>query len=89
MRFEPKDPNAVLDYAFDWAAWLAGDTIANSAWTVTGGGVSVSSASNTTTTATVFLSGGIEGSEATISNRITTAGGRTQDKTAVVPIASR
>lgn len=27
-----KDPHAVLDYTVDWTRWLAGDTIATSAW---------------------------------------------------------
>jgi len=30
-----KDPDAVLDYGFDWSDWLAdGETISTSTWTV-------------------------------------------------------
>ena len=33
--WDNKDPDAVLDYGFDWSAWLeAGDTIVTSEWIV-------------------------------------------------------
>ena len=31
-----KDPSAILDYYMDWTAWLASDTIVDSAWLATG-----------------------------------------------------
>lgn len=84
-----KDPNATLDYGFDWSEWLAtGDTISSSDWTVPAGLTEVS-ASNTTTTATVFLSGGTAGSSYDVVNRITTANGRTDDRTITIRVVSR
>jgi hypothetical protein len=76
-----KDPDEVLDYRINWsrtleAAPASSDTISTSSWAVTSG-ITVDSDSNTTTTATVFLSGGTAGVCYTITNTITTAGGRT------------
>lgn len=69
-----KDPDAVLDYQVDWTTWLNGDTISVSTWTVATGLTQVS-ATNTTTTATVWLSGGTVDQSYTVANKIVTAGG--------------
>lgn len=81
-----KDPNAVLDYQINWAAWLGTDTISTSAWTVPSG-ITQTSASNTTTTATIWLSGGTAGAQYDLVNRIVTAGGRTDDRTITISMA--
>lgn len=55
-----KDPNAVLDYAFDWSAWLAlngSDQIAGVEF-IADASLTVESQAFDTTTATVWLSGG-------------------------------
>ena len=84
-RFE-KDPDALLDFQVDWAAWLSeGDTIASSTWDVPDGLVEESS-SATTTTATVWLSGGTAGSTYKIANRITTTDGRIDDRTLYIMV---
>ena len=84
-----KDPNAVLDYQIDWSDWLGStDTISTSAWTVSSG-ITKASESNTTTTATVWLSGGTAGSNYTAANRIVTAGGRTEDRTIQIRVEER
>lgn len=78
-----KDPNAVIDYKIDWSAWLTAaddDTISTSTWIVPSG-ITKDSDSKTTTTATVWLSGGTAGEDYAITNRIVTAGGRTEDRT--------
>ena len=72
-----KHPTSELDYKFDWEAWLDGDTIASSVWVVPPG-VAVESEANTTTTATVFVSGGVKDQIFRITNTIVTAGGRTE-----------
>ena len=76
-----KDPQAVLDYTIDWTKWLdeVSDTIATSTWTVPTGLTKVTE-SNTSKLATVWLSGGTVGTNYTVTNRITTAGGRTDDR---------
>lgn len=75
-----KDPDEVLDYVIDWTATLDGDTISTSTWTVPAG-LTKDSSSNTTTAATIWLSGGTVNTDYAVLNRITTAGGRTLDKT--------
>lgn len=76
---EPKDPDDVVDYSVDWTDWLAGDTIATSVWVVPTG-ITKDSDTNDTTSATIWLSGGTEGDDYQLTNRITTAAGRTKDK---------
>ena len=83
-----KDPNAVLDYVVDWTTWLNGDTIATSVWTVPSG-ITQDSESESTTSATVWLSGGTVGETYQLVNRITTAGGRTEDRTIRITIVQR
>jgi hypothetical protein len=73
-----KDPSDVLDYEIDWAMALDTDTIQTSVWTVPAG-FTINSQSHTATTATVWLSGGNVGVQK-ITNKITTAGGRTIER---------
>ncbi len=84
-RWESKRPNEVRDYTVDWTAWLAGDTIATSAVTVNG--VTLNSTTNTATSVKVWLSGGADGATATVTNTITTAGGRTETEVFTLQIA--
>jgi hypothetical protein len=83
-----KDPDAILDYAVDWSRWLAGDTIAASAWVVPTGLTKVSE-TNTATKATVWLSSGSAGQSYTVTNRITTAAGRTEDRSFTIRVEER
>ena len=83
-----KDPDAVLDYVWDWSSWLAGgETISTSVFTVTAG-ITVNSTSNTTTTATVWLSGGTNGVY-TVANKITTSAGRTDERSLTIRVQNR
>ena len=72
-----QDPTALLDYTVDWTQWLGTDTITSSAWAIDPG-LTSSLPSNTTTQATIWLSGGTVGINYNVKNTITTAGGRTQ-----------
>ena len=76
----PKDPDSVIDYGVDWSNWLdAGETISTSVWPDLGDLVSESE-SNTTTATAIFVSGGVLGATYTLTNRITTNQGRTEDR---------
>jgi len=75
-----KDPDATLDYMIDWSDWLDSDTISTSIWTVPSG-ITKDSDTNSTTTATIWLSGGTAGQSYKLVNRIVTACGRTDDRT--------
>lgn len=83
-----KDPDAVLDYSIDWSDWLDADTISTSTWTVETG-LTKGTVSNTTTLTTVWLSGGTAGTSYSVSNRIVTAGGRTEDRTFYIEMRER
>lgn len=85
-----KDPNATLDYSFDWGPYLTplGDTITLVTWVLSTGLTKVTQ-SNTATTATVFVSGGVLDEVETLTCRITTAGGRIDDRTISLNIVSR
>lgn len=83
-----KDPQAVLDYRIDWSEWLDGDTISTSEWVVPDA-LTLESESNTTTAATVWLSGGINNGSYDITNEITTVGGRTDDRTITIKVKER
>lgn len=77
-----KDPDATLDYTVDWSDWLAplADVITSVDW-VPSAGITVVSQSNTSAIATVFVSGGVVDADEFVTCRITTAGGRTDDRT--------
>lgn len=78
LTWPDKDPDEVLDYEMDWSARVLTDTIATSTWIVPTG-ITKNSDSHTTTTTTIWLSGGTAGTTYTFTNRIITAGGRTMD----------
>lgn len=78
MRIFDKFPGDVLDYSIDWFRWLAGDAILTSTWSVAPTGPTLSLGSNTTTTTTIWASGGTLGVLYTITCVITTAAGRTK-----------
>ena len=84
-----KDPDSVVDYTIDWAATLAesspSDTITSSEW-ISDSVLAIDSDSNTTTTATVWVSGGKNGTYTNLINRVDTAAGRTMDRTIVLKI---
>ena len=84
-----KDPDAVLDYEVDWSEWLGGsDTIATSTWSAPEG-ITIVTDSNTTTTATVWLSGGTARQSYNVTNHITTDGGRTDERTITIKVVER
>lgn len=86
-----KDPDAHLDYGWDWSAWLdSGDTIATAEVVGdTAGGITVEDITHTDTTVTAWVSGGTVGRSYTLACRITTTDGRTDDRTLQLNIANR
>lgn len=85
-----KDPQAVLDWIWDWGdEWLdSGETIVTSVMTVSAGLV-LDSSTNSTTTATAWLSGGTAGQPYTVANRITTSVGRVDERTITIRVTNR
>lgn len=84
-----KDPEAVLDYAFDWTAWLQdGETITDHTITVAAG-ITNPSSSEAAGVVTVWLSGGTAGTTYTVECLITTSEGRTDERSMTVSVKER
>lgn len=88
-----KDPSAKLPYTVDWTLWLAAenDTAASATWIVPAGIVQESSPAPTLVDgkATVWLSGGTAGQNYNVTCRLTTTGGRVDDRSFKVPVRDR
>lgn len=83
-----KDPEAVLDYSHDWTDWLAGDSISTSEWEVPSTLTKVTEQTSGPVT-TVWLASGARGSTAKVVNHVTTAGGRTDERTIYIKVKDR
>lgn len=98
LYVNPKDPDAVLDYVFDWAAltngtgtsdWLeSGETISSYVVTV-GSGLTLDSDSQSSGQVTAWVSGGTAGETYTVACRISTSAGRTDERTVKVRVVER
>lgn len=88
MPLTEKDPSATIDRGFDWTSWLGADTITSSDWIVPTGLTRVSQ-SNTTKTTSVWLSGGTVDTLYRLTNRITTTGGREDERSLHIKIVER
>lgn len=78
-----KDDDADLDYTFKWGEWLAGDTIVSHVMSITtpaGAASLVTSDGLAGDNVVVWLDGGTIGYEYTVSCKITTNGGRTDER---------
>jgi hypothetical protein len=88
-QYHDKDVNSNLDYGIDWQYWLAsGETIVSSMWIVPPE-LSLNSETFTITMATVWLEGGTVGRVHTVTNRITTSSGRTEDRSLYLSAKNR
>jgi hypothetical protein len=86
-----KDPDAVLDYPFDWTAWLPeGDTIATATGAIVGTAVLDScDVDGDGLIVTPFVSGGAAGETCTLTVHIVTTEGREDDRTIYLKIKER
>ena len=84
-----KDPDAVLDYGFDWSLWLAtGETIQSSSWTAETG-ITMDSDTNNDTETAVWVSGGTANEIYILTNRIITSAGRTDERSIQLRVVER
>jgi hypothetical protein len=88
LTWPNKDPDEVLDYQINWTSRLDGDTISTSTWIIPDGIVGGDEDISGSTTI-LWLSGGTLGDRYTITNRITTAGGRTMDQSVKITIRAK
>ena len=77
-------PSELLDYTINWATrGLGTDTISTSGFAASSSDLTLSNMSNTNTTTTFWLTGGVPGNFYNITNTILTAGGREMQETVV------
>lgn len=85
-----KHDGATLDFTIDWSSFLSSDTISGTpTWTISPAGLTLSSQTNSTTTATAWLTGGVAGQQYIVKNTVVTAGGRTEVKALQVTVGPR
>ena len=88
-----KDKDAVLDYIFDWTAWLddVADTIATKTVTTptVSGQITIDSSSIIGKTVVAWISDGTEGQTYSVTCHIVTAQGREDDRTIYIKIKER
>lgn len=78
-----KDPDANLDYAFDWNDWLvSGDSI--SSFEVTATGVTVANPIHSAGKIIFWLTGGTDGTSYSVKCHIHTVQGRVDDRTMTI-----
>lgn len=84
-----KDPQATLDYVFDFDKYLeADDSISAHAFTVPAGLTKVTD-SHASRLATVWISGGTAGTAYQVTCQITTSGGRIDERTITIGVQNR
>lgn len=84
-----KDPQATLDYSFDWTTYLAliSDTLQSATFSLSSGTLVTSGFSNGV--ATAWLSGGTIGTTIILICHIVTAGGRTDERSIFIKVKNR
>lgn len=84
------DPDANLDFAQDWSAWLAdGETIISQTVTASSANVTVGTVTATSTVVTAWLSAGVDGSVVQVTYHIETSQGRIDDRTLTIRVNER
>lgn len=84
-----KDPQADLDYSINWADWLAGDTLVTSAWATADSTIALGTDTNDDTVTVIWLSGGTLGKSYKVVNTVTTAFGRTEQRTLTIKMVNK
>jgi hypothetical protein len=78
--FFVKTPVALLDYKFDWSAWLASGETINSAIVTKQGNITLDHQTNDTTSVVAWLAGGDLNSSNIVTCQITTNQGRISER---------
>lgn len=91
VKWPAKDPDEVLDYSIDWTERLdAADTISTVVWgSSSPAGITRTSQQLSGAVTSAFFSGGTAGETYSIVCTIMTAGGRTMQETAKLPVKER
>ena len=95
MTVYTKDPQAVLDYAQDWTAWLAAAETISTVTVTAAAGLTVAPGPTPPApvaaagVVTYWLTGGTEGQVYAVTVHITTNQGRTDDRTDLIKVEQR
>ncbi|RMD64394.1 MAG: hypothetical protein D6826_02500 [Alphaproteobacteria bacterium] len=94
MPYRLIDPDETLDFACDWSAFLAdsgspGDDIATSTWSIVPAGPGLANDSRSGAVTTVFVSAAQMGQVYRLTNRVTTALGRTAERSWILRCENR
>lgn len=84
-----KDPAATLDYTVDFTEWLDAMSDSIASHTVTVSGVVLENSVVNAKAVVMWISGGTVGTPASATTRVTTAGGRTDERTIYFKIKNR
>ena len=84
-----KDPDAKLDYAWDWTAWLTTDETITMATVLPVTGLTIESVTHAAGIVTAWISGGTLGQDYSVTCRITTSAGRIDDRTISIRVVQR
>ena len=83
-----KDGDSLLDYTMDWGPYLDSDQIDSVLWIVADGLVSEAE-THDSKTATIWISGGVVGMTYDVVCRVTTIGGRIDDRTIAICVKDK
>ena len=92
MSLYAKDPEARIDHAIDWSAYLAGQSIVASNWSVTpdeAGGVQVEADAHEAERTSARLSGGLVGRVYRVTNRVTLSDGQIDERSVTFRVEER
>ena len=76
LNWPAKSPDERLDYTINWAQAIGTDVISASTWTISDSGLTTDDDSFSPTVTTIWLLGGTPNTTYTVTNTMTTAGGR-------------
>lgn len=89
MKRIEKDPNATLDYSFDWSEWLGADETITTASVTVPDGLTLGTVSQLSGVVTAWISGGTDATEYEVICRITTSESRIDDRTIILRCRQR
>jgi hypothetical protein len=94
LRWErEKDPDEFVDYSINWANEIGSDTISISTWAYAGTPdttpLVLSNGTISSGVTTIWIDNGTGGTNYTITNTITTAGGRVMEQSVYIAVRTR
>lgn len=84
-----KDPDATLDYTFDWTRWLSTGEAIVTHQIIAPSGVNVGATVADAEMVTAWISGGTNGNNYIVTCRVTTDQGRTDDRSIILQVLDK